>query len=166
MSEPLNIISAWTRQIKSGQQPSSADLQDHLTAVHDNNAGFTEVCAWNCRDSDGKNSYDLLADIVDQEHHSNVLDLACGSGVLLDLCHQRFGTKVALSGADMNEAELRLARNRLAHTNIEFHQGMAQNLAFIADALLTAMRKPHPGIRKFTTSFMHPHSASTRITRL
>jgi ubiquinone/menaquinone biosynthesis C-methylase UbiE len=134
MSEPLNIISAWTRQIGSGQQPSSADLQDHLAAVHDNNAGFTEVCAWNCRDSDGKNSYDLLADIVDQEHHSNVLDLACGSGVLLDLCHQRFGTKVALSGADMSESELRLARNRLAHTNVVFHQGMAQNLTFIADA--------------------------------
>jgi ubiquinone/menaquinone biosynthesis C-methylase UbiE len=134
ISEPLNIRSAWTRQIESGQQPSSADLQDHLAAVHDKNAGFTEVCAWNCRDSDGKNSYDLLADIIDQEHHSNVLDLACGSGVLLDLCHQRFGTKVALSGADMSEAELRLARDRLAHTNIAFHQGMAQNLTFIADA--------------------------------
>jgi ubiquinone/menaquinone biosynthesis C-methylase UbiE len=134
ISEPLNIVSAWTRQIENGRQPSSADLRDHLVAVHDNNAGFTEVCAWNCRDADGKNSYDLLADIVDQEHHSSVLDLACGSGVLLDLCHQRFGTKVTLSGADMSEAELRLARNRLAHTDIELHQDMAQNLTFIADA--------------------------------
>ena len=134
MNKPLNINSDWTRQIKSGRQPSSADLQAHLTTVHDNNAGFTEVCAWNCRDSDGKNSYDLLADIVDQENHSNVLDLACGSGVLLDLCHQRFGTKVALSGADMSEAELRLARKRLAHTDIKLHSGMAQDLTCIADA--------------------------------
>jgi ubiquinone/menaquinone biosynthesis C-methylase UbiE len=134
ISEPLNIRSAWTRQIESGQQPSSADLQDHLAAVHDKNAGFTEVCAWNCRDSDGKNSYDLLADIVDQENHSNVLDLACGSGVLLDLCDQRFGTKVALSGADMSEAELKLARKRLAHTDIELRQGMAQDLTFLAEA--------------------------------
>ena len=134
MNEPLNINSDWTRQIKIGEQPSSAALQAHLTAVHEINAGFTEVCAWNCRDSDGKNSYDLLADIVDQENHSNVLDLACGSGVLLDLCHKRFGTKVALSGADMSEAELQLARKRLAHTDIKLHKDMAQDLTFIADA--------------------------------
>ena len=134
MSEPMNITSAWTRQVESGQQPSSADLQDHLAAVHENNAGFTEACAWNCRDADGKNSYDLLADVVDRERHSSILDLACGSGVLLDLCHQRFGTEMALSGADMSEAELRLARDRLAHTDIELHHGMAQDLNFIADA--------------------------------
>ena len=134
MSEPMNITSAWTRQVESGQQPSSADLQDHLAAVHENNAGFTEACAWNCRDADGKNSYDLLADVVDKERHSSILDLACGSGVLLDLCHQRFGTEMALSGADMSEAELRLARDRLAHTDIELHHGMAQDLNFIADA--------------------------------
>jgi SAM-dependent methyltransferase len=130
----MNITSAWTRQVESGQQPSSADLQDHLSAVHENNAGFTEACAWNCRDADGKNSYDLLADVVDQKRHSSVLDLACGSGVLLDLCDQRFGTEMALSGADMSEAELRLARDRLARTDIELHHGMAQDLNFIADA--------------------------------
>jgi ubiquinone/menaquinone biosynthesis C-methylase UbiE len=134
MSISLNIVSAWTRQIEIGQQPSSTDLQDHLAAVHNSNAGFTEACAWNCRDADGKNSYDLLADIVDREDHSSVLDLACGSGVLLDLCHQRFGTDLTLSGADMSEAELRLARKRLAHTDIALHHGMAQNLTFIADA--------------------------------
>ena len=35
MNEPLNINSDWTRQIKSGEQPSSADLQAYLTAIHD-----------------------------------------------------------------------------------------------------------------------------------
>lgn len=134
MNEPMNIVSAWTRQVESGQQPSSADLQDHLAAVHDNNAGFTEACAWNCRDADGKNSYELLVDVVDPDRHSSVIDLACGSGVLLDLCHQRFGTELALSGADMSDAELQLARERLAHTDIELHLGMAQDLNFLADA--------------------------------
>ena len=55
--EPLNIVSVWTRQIESGQQPSGKDLQEHLSSVHDNNAGFTEAVAWNCRDINGKNSY-------------------------------------------------------------------------------------------------------------
>jgi len=130
----MKIKSAWTRQIESGQQPSSSDLRDHLDAVHDNNAGFTEAFAWNCRDANGKNSYELLADIVDQKYHSHVLDLGCGSGVLLDLCNKRFGAELALSGVDMNGSELQLARKRLAHTNSKFYQGEAQNLDYFADS--------------------------------
>jgi len=130
----MNINSTWTQQVESGQQPSSSALRDHLDAVHDNNAGFTEAFAWNCRDMNGKNSYELLADIINQKHHSNVLDLGCGSGVLLDLCNQRFGSELVLSGVDMNSSELQLARKRLSHTDIKLHQGTAQNLDFIADS--------------------------------
>jgi len=133
MNEPMNVVSAWTRQIEKGQQPSSADLQDHLAAVHDENAGFTEAVAWNCRDVNGKNSYELLADIIDQKRHSNVLELACGSGVLLDLCNQQCDSKVVFSGIDTSDAELKLARKRLAHTDIKLHQSKAQNLDFITD---------------------------------
>ena len=130
----MKIKSAWTRQVESGQQPSSSALRDHLDAVHDNNAGFTEAFAWNCRDANGKNSYELLADIVDQKYHSHVLDLGCGSGVLLDVCNQRFGAELALSGVDMNDSELKLARERLAHSDAKFHQGTAQNLDCFADS--------------------------------
>ena len=133
MNKPLNIVSEWTRQLESGQQPSGEELRDHLTSVHDNNAGFTEAIAWNCRDDNGQNSYELLADVIDENSHSNVLDLACGSGVLLDLCNQRFGTKLELSGVDMNVAELQLARERLAHTDIKLHHGTAQDLNCFTD---------------------------------
>ena len=130
----MKIKSAWTQQIESGQQPSSSSLRDHLDAVHDNNAGFTEAFAWNCRDANGKNSYELLADIVDQKNHSQVLDLGCGSGVLLDLCNRRFGAELMLSGVDMNGSELQLARERLSETDTKFHQGTAQNLDCFADS--------------------------------
>ena len=130
----MKIKSAWTRQVESGQKPSSSDLRDHLDAVHDSNAGFTEAFAWNCRDANSKNSYELLADIIDQKYHSHVLDLGCGSGVLLDLCNQRFGDELAFSGVDMNGSELQLARERLAHTDTKFHQGTAQNLDFFSDS--------------------------------
>ena len=132
--EPLNIVSVWTRQIDSGQQPSGKDLQEHLSSVHDNNAGFTEAVAWNCRDINGKNSYELLADIIDKNYHSHVLDLACGSGVLLDLCNRRYGSELELTGVDMNDAELQLARKRLSHTDIKLHHGLAQDLNFISDS--------------------------------
>jgi len=130
----MKIKSAWTREIESGQQPSSSALRDHIDAVHDNNAGFTEAFAWNCRDANGKNSYELLADIVDLKYHSHVLDLGCGNGVLLDLCNKRFGAELILSGIDMNGSELQLARERLAHTDTKFHQGTAQNLDFFVDS--------------------------------
>ncbi|MDG2252541.1 MAG: class I SAM-dependent methyltransferase [Methylophilaceae bacterium] len=130
----MKIKSAWIRQIESGQQPSSSALRDHLGAVHDNNAGFTEDFAWKCRDANGKNSYELLADIIDQKYHSQVLDLGCGSGVLLDLCNQRFGNELVLSGVDMNGSELQLARKRLAHTDTKLYQGAAQNLDFFSDS--------------------------------
>ena len=132
--EPLNINSVWTRQIESGKQPSAKDLQEHLSSVHDNNAGFTEAVAWNCRDINGKNSYELLADIIDKNYHSHVLDLACGSGVLLDLCNRRYGAELELIGVDMNDAELQLARKRLSHTDIKLHHGLAQELNFISDS--------------------------------
>ena len=130
----MKIKSAWTRQVKNGKQPSSSALRAHLGTVHDNNAGFTETVAWNCRDKNGKNSYELLADIVDLKCHSNVLDLGCGSGVLLDVCNKRFGAELALSGVDMNDSELQLARKRLAHTDTELHQGTAQKLDFFVDS--------------------------------
>ena len=122
------------QQIKNGQQPTSADLQDHITADHDKNAGINEEVAWNCRDLNGQKSYQILADIVDQRYHSNVLELACGSGVLLDLCNHRFNTEMVFSGVDISQAELQLARNRLSHTDIKLHQSAAQNLNFIADS--------------------------------
>ena len=134
MIKPLNIVSVWTHQLEKGEQPNGDELIDHLTAIHDNNAGFTETVAWNCRDSTGKNSYELLADIIDTDHHSKALDLACGSGVLLDLCNQRFGSKISLTGVDMNYTELDLARKRLINTDIELYYGVAQDLSFVNDS--------------------------------
>ena len=133
MNELTNIVSAWTRRVKSGEQPNSDDLLDHLANIHKSNAGFTESLAWNCRDARGKNSYEILADMIDHRHHTNVLDLACGSGVLLDLCNQKFGNKLSYYGVDSSDAELELARKRLAKTETKLAQSMAQNLQFIAD---------------------------------
>ena len=134
MNESLAIASDWTRQIGNGIKPSSIALRDHLNTIHNANPGFTEACAWNSRDANGKNSYQLLADIIDLKYHSDVLDLGCGSGVLLELCDQRFETRLKLSGIDMSNAELELARQRLVHTDAKLYQGIAQNIDFIPDS--------------------------------
>ena len=133
MNELTNVVSAWTRRVKNGEQPNSDDLLDHLANIHKNNAGFTESFAWNCRDAQGKNSYEILANMIDHRHHTSVLDLACGSGVLLDLCNQRFGEKLSYFGVDSSDAELELARKRLGSTKTRLSRCMAQDLSFIAD---------------------------------
>jgi len=132
MSISLNIDSLWIRKIKNGQQPSSIELKEHLFAVHKSNPGFTEELAWSCRNIDGKNSYDLLADIIEPNKHNKILDLACGSGILLDLCFKRYGKSINLFGIDMSEDELKLAREKLTYTNIKLYKCMAQELNFIS----------------------------------
>jgi len=129
-----NIESMWTQSLMRGEQPSYADLRDHLMVIHRNHAGFTESCAFRCQDRLGRNSYEFLADVVDPARHERVLDLACGSGILLEICHRRCGPRVVLDGVDMSIDELDLARKRNPDPAIKLHQGIAQNLDHFDDA--------------------------------
>ena len=108
----MNILSDWTRQAKLGIQPSKTALKKHLDEVHRNNTGFTEFLASKSRDKDGNTSYDLLLNLLDSEKHLNILDMACGSGYLLELCYKRFGSSLKLVGFDMNKSELELAKKK------------------------------------------------------
>lgn len=129
----INFKSSWTQSLMRGEQPSYADLREHLMIIHKTHAGFTESCAARCRDKFGRNSYEFLADILNPSRHQNVLDLACGSGVLLEICHRRCGSSVILNGLDMSIEELGLARKRNPNPAIKLHQGVAQKLDSFAD---------------------------------
>ena len=129
-----NFNSSWMNKIDSGENPNSQDLLDHLHTIHNRHAGFTEKIATSCCDSNGKNSYELLIDTIDANSHIDILDLACGSGVLLEYCNKRFPFNVKLSGVDMNDNELKLARTRLYDQDVDFYNAKAQKLNFIKDA--------------------------------
>ena len=129
-----NFNSSWMNKIDSGENPNSQDLLDHLHTIHNRHAGFTEKIATSCCDSNGKNSYELLIDTIDPNSHIDILDLACGSGVLLEYCNKRFPFNVKLSGVDMNDNELKLARTRLYDQDVDFYNAKAQKLNFIKDA--------------------------------
>ena len=129
-----NLNSSWINKIDLGKKPNSQDLLDHLHIIHNRYAGFTENIAISCCDLNGKNSYELLLDTIDPKSHTDILDLACGSGVLLELCNKRFPFNLRLSGVDMNEKELKLARNRLLNKDVDFYNAKAQDLDFIKDA--------------------------------
>ena len=121
-------------KIDSGENPNSKDLLDHLHTIHNRFTGFTEKIATSCCDLNGKNSYELLLDTIDPNYHVDILDLACGSGVLLEYCNKRFPLNFKLSGVDMNDNELKLARTRLLNKDIVFYNAKAQKLNFIKDA--------------------------------
>lgn len=133
MQQVINVDTPWARRLQRGERPSRAELREHLLEVHRQHPGFTEACAAGCRDAQGRNSYEWLAEVVEPAEHRTVLDLACGSGVLTALCHERFGGRVGLIGVDMSADELALARRRVPDLAVALHRGMAQEMAFIAD---------------------------------
>lgn len=134
--ETSGIASCWTHSLHRGERPARESLREHLLTVHQEHAGFTETCAQLCRDDEGCNTYEMLAGLVDPTRHRTVLDLACGSGVLIELCHRLYGERIELVGVDMSLDELSLARARVPNENANFHQGLAQDLSFVEDASL------------------------------
>jgi len=133
MTEFIHVNTRWSQRLRRDEQPSRAELREHLLTVHRHHAGFTESCAGSCRDAHGRNSYEWLLEVVDPSHHRQVLDLACGSGALTALCRQHFGQRVALIGVDMSADELALARQRVPEPDVKLHHGMAQDMGFIGE---------------------------------
>ncbi|MFE0028125.1 class I SAM-dependent methyltransferase [Amycolatopsis sp. NPDC059021] len=74
---------------------------------------------------DGRSSYEILRDHV--EGHSRVLDLGCGDGFLLELLAEA-GHEV--TGVDLSNADLALARQRPSLADASLVEGRAQELPF------------------------------------
>ena len=121
------LNSVWTKNLANNQQPDGKALLDHLKTIHQYNAGFTEKCASTCRDKSGRNSYEWLAEAVPDINGTRVLDLACGSGPLLKILHDR-NKNFKLKGVDMCGEELALAKARLSDCFVDLFQLEAQNL--------------------------------------
>ena len=126
------LNSIWTDSLVRNLHPDSNALVDHLRTVHQEHTGFTEVCASLCRDEEGRNSYEWLAEIVPGNECLNVLDLACGSGPLLKILFDR-NKNLNLKGVDMCPEELKLAKKLLINSRVNLIESKAQNLSAIDD---------------------------------
>lgn len=132
MNDHSPLRSAWIDSLERGENPDAAALRDHLRAVHRDHAGFTETCARACRDAAGRTSYEWLAEVVPAGAGAHVLDLACGSGPLLDIL-QAHGSGLRLTGVDMCPEELDLARMRLPQDAATLMIAEAQDMAALPD---------------------------------
>ncbi len=123
----------WTDALVRGVAPDSAALRAHLRAVHHDHAGFTDECAGDCRDAQGRTSYEWLAEAIDPTNCRALLDVACGSGPLLGLCADVLPATTRLIGVDISPDELALASRRLPPGRAELLEGQAQSLDGLAD---------------------------------
>ncbi len=126
------LNSIWTESLARNLHPDSNALVDHLKIVHQEYTGFTEMCASSCRDKNGRNSYEWLAELVPNDKSLCVLDLACGSGPLLKILFDR-NKNLNLKGIDMCPEELALAKTRLVNSGTSLFESKAQNLSVIHD---------------------------------
>ena len=126
------LNSIWTESVANSKQPDGKALLAHLKTVHQQHTGFTEKCASTCRDKAGLNSYEWLAEIVPDIDGTRVLDLACGSGPLLKILHDR-NNKLKLTGVDVSSEELALAKARILDSGTNLFELKAQNLTAIDD---------------------------------
>ena len=101
---------------------AAARAEHYLLAWHrrhaDSSRSFVAV------DSDGRSSYDRLASLATK---GRVLDLACGSGALLELVQDRVPAR-DLHGIDLSASELALAQARVPVANLTM--GRAQALPY------------------------------------
>ncbi len=123
----------WTDRLARGTAPDPAALRAHLRTIHRDHAGFTESCALRCRDAAGRTSYARLAEAVEPDRHRVLLDVACGSGPLLELCHATLPPGMRLIGIDMSPEELALARARLPAGRADLVEAQAERLDFLSD---------------------------------
>ena len=126
------LNSTWTNSLVHNLRPDSNALVDHLMTVHQKHTGFTEECASSCKDETGRNSYEWLAELVPVNESLSVLDLACGSGLLLKILSDR-NKNLNLRGLDMCPEELELAGSRLKNSGVDLIKSRAQNLTAIND---------------------------------
>ena len=138
MGSDSAVTTSWTDALKADEVPCPISVQKHLLEVHHCYPGFTESCAAQCKDLAGQTSYEWLCNVIDPMRHRNILDLACGSGVLLELCRARF-PQHTLTGIDMSPSELALARRRLSGKNVTLHEQLAQDLSFVERGSLDAV---------------------------
>ena len=132
MNNQKGFNSIWTSSLARHKHPNGNALIDHLRTIHQEHAGFTEVCASSCRDRVGRNSYEWLAEIVPDNEDLNILDLACGSGPLLKILFDR-NKSLNLKGIDMCPEELKLAKSLLVNSGANLIESKAQNLTAIDD---------------------------------
>jgi SAM-dependent methyltransferase len=137
-------VSDFGTKILSGEETSPEEWQEHLREVHARLPGMTSAFCSRHATAGGETSYELLAEPAGVAARAldravDVLDLACGDGFLIEVLLRRFGGDVMVTGVDLSEGELAVARQRLAGQDASLLVGLAQSLPLAAASVDVAL---------------------------
>lgn len=106
-------------------------MENFLRSFHLENPSCTSLSFANGYTTDRLTSYDQLLKAVETPSltRGHLLDLACGDGFLLKKISTTF-PDLKLSGIDMSEGELSVAKEILGSLNVSLIQAKAQQLPF------------------------------------
>ncbi|MGC8484320.1 MAG: class I SAM-dependent methyltransferase [Candidatus Baltobacteraceae bacterium] len=123
--------------ILHGVAPTNEQIAAYLHAFHHRMPGITSEVMLGLRTSDGRTSYEVVADRVAATRPASALDIGCGDGELLAAMHTRFPA-AALAGIDLSAEELALAAKRLTGGEADLRIASAAALPF-PDAAFAAV---------------------------
>ncbi len=118
-------------KIAKGIKPTDEDWNRYLMEVHRQAPSMTPAIFAPYKTSEGLNSYEILAAALEglTQRAAAVLDLACGDGYLIPLLLKTLGPSATVTGVDMSDGELQVARAKFAHNpQVKLHQARAQEL--------------------------------------
>lgn len=121
-------MSRFVEKIRAGVIPTDEDWFHHVEAYHATRPSRTSRAVHLVQESDGRNSYQILADSVTASSSSGpvVLDLACGDGSMIPHILTRVGAEGQIIGLDTSGCELAVARRLYSEPNVTIVQGKAQ----------------------------------------
>jgi len=144
-------VTRYLDRVLAGEQPTSAEWNEHLIAFHRAHAGLTPALVSQMRTPQGRSSYDVLVERIKALAPSAgaILDVGCGEGTLLRELTRAFGPSVALAGVDLSDDEL--ARARAVSPDVRFIRGdasvvgLGQKSYDVATSHLVFMAMPEIG---------------------
>lgn len=104
-------------RVLSGEPAGRHHWDDYYRAFHTARPSATADSFLALRAPDGLRSYDVIATVLPAGLHT-ILDVGCGDGVLLEAVARRF-PEARLSGIDLSESDIALARRRLADARVD-----------------------------------------------
>lgn len=122
-------MSTFTDKILKRQLPTDSDWEAHLLEVHAQEPRMTPEAFAEFRDSQGRNSYEILAERGEfTPQATQVLDLACGDGHLIPYLFKKLPRLEQAVGVDMSQECIGAAKESLSDSRVDLQVARAQSL--------------------------------------
>lgn len=104
----MSSNSPFMQRVLAGESPNSSEVINYIIAFHERHPNSTSQAMKLLRTSEGRTSYQILADVVASARPESILDAGCGDGTLMVALRARCPL-AQLYGIDIATGDLALA---------------------------------------------------------